>query len=82
MESAELEVVDSRTYLGTARFGSPEELAVTEVEGSPLVERITEEEYSRIRAGAREALAPWTAPDGTLDAPLRGHVVAARTRAG
>jgi hypothetical protein len=81
MESAELEVIDARTYLGTARFGSPEELAVTEVEGSPLVERITEDEYSRIRSGARQALAPWTAPDGTLDAPLRGHVVAGRTRA-
>jgi ubiquinone/menaquinone biosynthesis C-methylase UbiE len=81
LESADLEVIDARTYLGTARFGSPEELAVTEVEGSPLVERITEEEYSRIRSGARDALAPWTAPDGTLDAPLRGHVVAARTAA-
>jgi ubiquinone/menaquinone biosynthesis C-methylase UbiE len=81
LESAGLEVIDARTYLGTARFGSPEELAVTEVEGSPLVERITEEEYRRIRAGAGDALAPWTAADGTLDAPLRGHVVAARTRA-
>ena len=79
---AGLAVIDARTYLGTARFGSPEELAVTEVEGSPLGDRITEEEYSRIRVGAREALAPWTASDGTLDAPLRGHVVAARTRAG
>ena len=80
MDSAELDVIDARTHLGTARFGSPEELAVTEVEGSPLVERITQEQYRQIRAGAREALAPWTAPDGTLDAPLRGHVVAARTR--
>ncbi len=78
--TAELEVVDARTYLGTARFGSPEELAVTEVEGSPLVERITEDEYRRIRDGARDVLAPFTGQDGTLDAPLRGHVVAARTR--
>jgi SAM-dependent methyltransferase len=81
LASAGLEVIDARTYLGTASFGSPEDLAVTEVEGSPLAERITEDEYARIRAGAREALAPWTRPDGTLDAPLRGHVVAARTRA-
>jgi ubiquinone/menaquinone biosynthesis C-methylase UbiE len=81
IDSAELEVIDARTYLGTARFGSPEELAVTEVEGSPLVERITEDEYRRIRTGARDVLAPFTDPDGTLAAPLRGLVVAARTRA-
>jgi ubiquinone/menaquinone biosynthesis C-methylase UbiE len=76
--SAGLDVVDVRTHLGTARFGSPDELAVTEVEGSPLAERITDGEYGRIRAGAREVLAPFTGPAGTLEAPLRGHIVAAR----
>jgi len=80
MASAELDVIDARTYLGTARFGSPEELAVTEVEGSPLVERISGDEYRRIRDGAQDVLAPFTRPDGRVDAPLRGQVVAARTR--
>ncbi len=73
-----LEVVDLRTHAGTARFGSPDELAVTEVEGSPLVERITDEVYAALRAGARQVLAPFTGPDGTLQAPLHGHLVAAR----
>jgi SAM-dependent methyltransferase len=78
VSDAGLEAVQVRTHLGTARFASPDELAVTEVEGSPLVERITEEEYAGIRAGARDVLAPFTGPDGTLEAPLRGHIVAAR----
>ena len=78
LTSAGLEVTDVRTHAGTARFGSPDELAVTEVEGSPLAERLTPEAYAGIRAGARAVLAPFTSPDGRLDAPLHGHLVSAR----
>src|SRR4029453_7637364 len=52
--SAGLEVTEVRTYAGTARFGSPDELAVTEIEASPLAQRLTREAYAGIRAGARE----------------------------
>jgi SAM-dependent methyltransferase len=78
IDSAGLEVIEVRTHAGTARFGSPDELAVTEIEGSPLAQRLTPEAYAGIRAGAREVLAPFTRPDGTLDAPLYGHAVSAR----
>ncbi len=76
--TAGLEVGEVRTHAGTARFASPDELAVTEVEASPLDARLTPEQYAAIRAGAREVLAPFTGPDGTLAAPLHGHLVAAR----
>ena len=76
--TAGLEVSDVRTHAGTARFASPDELAVTEVEASPLEARLTPEQYSAIRSGAREVLAPFTGPDGTVAAPLHGHLVAAR----
>jgi SAM-dependent methyltransferase len=76
--TAGLTVVASRTELGTAAFGSPEELAATEIKGSPLAERIGEEVYDRIRTGAGEVLRPFTRPDGTLAAPLRAHLVAGR----
>ena len=76
--TAGLEVSDVRTHAGTARFASPDELAVTEVEASPLAARLTPEQYSAIRSGAREVLAPFTGPDGTVAAPLHGHLVAAR----
>jgi hypothetical protein len=71
-------VVDVRSHLGTAAFGSPEELAETEVKGSPLAERVSDEVVDRIREGAREVLRPFTAADGSLAAPLRGLLVAAR----
>jgi len=73
----------TRTHLGTASFDSPEALAATEVEGSPLAPLITPEVYDRIRAGTRDVLTPFTGPDGRVAAPLRGHVVvAARTPEG
>jgi ubiquinone/menaquinone biosynthesis C-methylase UbiE len=76
--SASLEVSDTWTHLGTAAFDSPAQLAATEVEGSPLVDRIPPDGYARIRAGADEVLAPFVGPTGRLDAPLRGHLVAGR----
>ena len=54
----------------------------TEVESTPLVERISDDVYRRIREDAREALRPFTTPTGGVDAPLAGHVVFARRRAG
>lgn len=50
----------------------------TEVESTPLGERISAEVYGRFKRGAREVLAPFTADDGTLVAPFRVHVVVAR----
>jgi SAM-dependent methyltransferase len=78
VESAGLRVVDTWTHLGTARFGSAVQLAVTEVEGSPLAETISPEAYARIRDDAVRVLQPWVQPDGSLHAPLRGHLVAGR----
>jgi SAM-dependent methyltransferase len=78
IESAGLAVTDTWTHLGTAAFDSPVQLAATEVEGSPLVDRITPDAYARIRAGADDVLAPFVGPSGRLDAPLRGHLVAGR----
>jgi SAM-dependent methyltransferase len=75
---AGLTVVDTWTHLGTARFGSPDELAATEVHGSPLGARISDEAYRRIVEGAREVLRPFTDGSGAVAAPLRGHLVAAR----
>ena len=80
--AAGLEVVEARTHLGTASFPSPEALAETEVRGSPLVDRISDEVYARIRDGAREVLQPFTGPGGAVEAPLRGLLLAARVPGG
>lgn len=80
VESVGLRVVATRTHLGTARFGSVDELVATEVESTPLIERITSEVYAAIRADARDVLRQFTTPDGRLEAPLNGHIVAAQRR--
>lgn len=53
----------------------------TEVESTPLRERISDAVYARIREEARELLRPFTKSDGTAEIPLEGHVIAARKRA-
>ena len=75
---AGLHVTTARTHSGRTRFPSADALVTTEVESTPLGERITAEVYDRIRHGAREVLASFTAADGTLDAPFTVHVVTAR----
>jgi SAM-dependent methyltransferase len=78
--SAGLEVTDTWTHLGTAHFASPAHLATVEVEGSPLVERITPDVYARIREDAAAVLQPFVGAGGELDAPLEGHLIAGRVR--
>ena len=75
---AGLRVTATVTHTGSARFPSADALVTTEVESTPLGERISAEVYDRIKRAAREVLAPFTADDGTLEAPFRVHVVAAR----
>ena len=76
--STGLVVTDARTVAGVARFASPEELVATEVESTPLIERISDQVYARIRAEANEVLRPYVTTAGTLDAPLVAHLVAGR----
>ena len=50
----------------------------TEVDSTPLGERITSDVRDRIRDGARDVLAPFTTADGSLEAPFGVRVVTAR----
>ncbi|MGH9214916.1 MAG: class I SAM-dependent methyltransferase [Acidimicrobiales bacterium] len=76
-ESAGLRVTATRRHAGTARFPSVDALVATEVDSTPLRERITDDVYERIRVGANDVLAPFTTGDGSLEAPFECHVVAA-----
>lgn len=77
-EKAGLPSPTTGTRLGTARFPSVDALVTTEVDSTPLGERITREVREQIHDGARDVLAPFTRPDGTLEAPFEVHVVAGR----
>jgi len=73
-----LDIVTSVTREGTARFGSVDQMITTEVESTPLVQRLTPQAYQNIRADAREALRPFETPDGQARPPLVGHIVVGR----
>ena len=75
--AAGLDVVDTLTHRGTARFASVEQFVTTEVEGTPLINRISAETYQAIRRDAHDVLAPFLA-EGGLRAPLVGHLVVGR----
>jgi SAM-dependent methyltransferase len=75
--STGLRVTATRGHSGKARFPSVDALVATEVESTPLRERISDDVYDRIRRDAHEVLAPFTAADGTLEAPFECHVVTA-----
>ena len=77
-EAAGLAVTGTRTRLGTARFDSIDQLVRTEVESTPLIERISDEVYRRILQDSREALESFVTAAGTAEIPIRGHIVVAR----
>ena len=77
VDSAGLDVSVARTELGTYRAPSVDEFVRTEVESTPLAERITEDEYARVRGDARDLLAAFVAPDGSFIAPFEVNLVAA-----
>jgi ubiquinone/menaquinone biosynthesis C-methylase UbiE len=78
--AAGMRVTVTRTYMGTVQCPSIDAFVATEVESTPLRERISDEVYARIREGARELLRPFAKADGAAAIPLEGHVIAARTR--
>lgn len=70
-------MTNRRVEVGRYRAASAEAAVTTEVESTPLRERIDDDVYSRIRDNARVALAPWTTADGRLDAPFAVNAVVA-----
>ena len=79
IDAAGLQLAATRTYLGKVRCPSIDAFVATEVESTPLRERISDEVYGRIREEARALLRLYTTPSGA-EIPLEGHVIAARTR--
>jgi hypothetical protein len=60
---------------GDATFRSVEDFVATEIQSTPLAERVSVESYTRIVADARAALAAYVVDDGRISVPLVGHVV-------
>lgn len=77
--TAGLRVSAVRTLPVTVRAPSIDAYVATEVESTPLVERISAETYATIRADARVALAPFCAAAGGLAMPMEVYLVVAAT---
>jgi SAM-dependent methyltransferase len=77
LASAGLDVTVSRREVGTYTAASVDAAVRTEVESTPLIERISEDQYRQLRAEAANVLAPFTQTDGSLVAPFECIVVAA-----
>ena len=80
VESAGLEVTSIRAHVGTYRAPSVDAFVTTEVESTPLVERISQGVYGRIRDEAHDLLRPFIGRDGAIEAPFEANIVAARRR--
>jgi SAM-dependent methyltransferase len=77
-DEAGLVVTMTRTEHGTMRFPSVDVAVATEVNSTPLGERLTPEVYDLILSGAREVMAPFTSDDGALEMPFASHIVVGR----
>jgi SAM-dependent methyltransferase len=78
LATAGLTVTDTRTLSSTAHYPSIAAFLATEIEATPLGERLTAEVYDEIRAGAEEVLSGYLTEAGGVDVPLTGHVVVGR----
>jgi ubiquinone/menaquinone biosynthesis C-methylase UbiE len=75
---AGLRVTEVRTLPATVRAPSVDDYITTEVESTPLIDRISDEVYLRIREDARTGLARHSDDSGALLLPLEAYLVAAR----
>ena len=80
VEAAGLRVVTSRTHVGHVKCPSIDAFVATEVESTPLRDRIGDDVYARIREDAHAVLRPFVTPAGTAAIPLKGHLVTAVQR--
>jgi SAM-dependent methyltransferase len=76
-DAAGLEVTAVDTVRGTARFPSVERMVRTEVEATPLVDRLGDEVYQRILDESADLLRPYQTATGA-DLPIDAHIVVAR----
>ena len=77
-DAAGLRVTFVRSLPVTLRAPSIDEYVTTEVESTPLVSRISDDVYRRIREDARTGLAPFCDDAGGLALPLEVYLVIAR----
>jgi hypothetical protein len=64
-----------RPGVGTVRYGSAGEAIATEIQATPLAERISQGAYRRLVETASETMAPFVVEGGRVELPLMGHLI-------
>jgi ubiquinone/menaquinone biosynthesis C-methylase UbiE len=78
LTSVGLEVSGTRTETTTLRFPSVDAFVMTEVNSTPLAERLSDDVLRTIVEDSREALRSFGVEGGGVELPIRGHLVTAR----
>lgn len=76
-DAAGLEVLETRTTLGTAQFPSTDAVADTEIRATPLADRLDPAVYDRILVDTHEVLSSYVEEGGTVRVPIRAKFIAA-----
>ena len=77
-ETAGTQLSSSTARTGTIKFPTIDEFVRVEVEATPLIERIDDVAYRKLRERAAVALQPFETSEGGAEVPILGHVVTAR----
>jgi ubiquinone/menaquinone biosynthesis C-methylase UbiE len=80
LSRAGLDIVETRTTLGTAMYGSVENLIETEVKGTPLADRLSDNQIAQILTESTDIFAKLLTPAGVLQMPIRAHLAMGRKR--
>ena len=78
LSRAGLDIVETRTTLGIAMYGSVENLIETEVKGTPLADRLSDDQIGQILTESADIFAKFLTPAGGLQMPIRAHLVMGR----
>lgn len=78
LEGAELEVLETRTSLGSARFPSAQAVAEIEIGATPLGDRLDPQTYQQILADTRAQMTKYADDTGAVHVPIRAVMVSAR----
>ncbi len=76
--AAGLQLTGSRARAGTARFESVADFVATEIDATPLAERINASDRAKIVDGVAERLADHVRPGQPFEIPLVGNVISAQ----
>ncbi len=77
LASAGISDVKIQTHEGTARFSSIDDWIYTDVKGWTIDEEIEDEKYERLLREARQELASFVTPEGTVAFSTPAHIVTA-----